>query len=220
MTTYRVVWTPTVPPAPVTSDEARFWAKVELNGDTGCWEWTAALRDGYGRFWLAPRVQAAHRVAYQWLVGPIADGLHLDHLCRNTRCVNPAHLEPVTQRENLMRGVSGEVWRSGLCARGHRVPQGADRGGDCQGCNTLRAARRRKRLGIVQGKGVRLVPAFSPMTVAGTHDPVVATATLAASGVDTSGRNYALVWLRTLPSGRIMLHKANGRGNYQAVVFE
>ena len=77
---------------------------------TGCWEWRAwRCRQGYGHVGFKGKVYGAHRLVYELLVGPIPAGLSLDHLCRNTRCVNPKHLEPVTHRENVMRGV-------GVCA--------------------------------------------------------------------------------------------------------
>ena len=84
---------------------ARFWEKVEKAGDADCWTWTGAKKNlGYGNVRYLGRVLAAHRVAYELLIGPIPDGLVLDHLCRNPRCVNPAHLEPVTQQANTLRG--------------------------------------------------------------------------------------------------------------------
>jgi len=83
--------------------EKRFWAKVEKTET--CWLWTAGRdRYGYGQFWFAGRHVGAHGFAYQLLVGPVPDGLQIDHCCRVRHCVNPAHLEPVTCRENLMRG--------------------------------------------------------------------------------------------------------------------
>lgn len=87
----------------------RFWSRIDRRGPDECWEWIGAVTDnGYGRF--SPRIngvmhrQMAHRVSYEALVGAIPEGLVLDHLCRNRRCVNPTHLEPVTQLENVMRG--------------------------------------------------------------------------------------------------------------------
>jgi hypothetical protein len=79
-------------------------AKIVVD-DAGCWIWTAAKDPtGYGRIWHTGTMKYAHRVAYELLVGPILPGLDLDHLCRVRACVNPLHLEPVTHRENLMRG--------------------------------------------------------------------------------------------------------------------
>lgn len=74
----------------------------------GCWEWRGAIQSaGYGCFELRrDRPLLAHRYAYEELVGPIPDGLQLDHLCRNRRCVNPAHLEPVDHRTNCLRAVA------------------------------------------------------------------------------------------------------------------
>lgn len=89
---------------------------------SGCWEWTGAREAlGYGRFWLNGRMAYAHRVVYELLVEPIPDGLQIDHLCRNACCVNPSHLDVVTQRENLRRGVgfSGLNARKTHCSRGH-----------------------------------------------------------------------------------------------------
>ncbi len=73
----------------------------------GCWIWTGTITNvGYGIFSPIGRRCAAHRWSYEQLIGPIPEGLELDHLCRNRRCVNPMHLEPVTHRENIMRGTS------------------------------------------------------------------------------------------------------------------
>lgn len=87
----------------MSSASARFWAKVEKTET--CWLWTASMgRGNYGRFYDEElRPVSAHRWAYEQLVGPIPDGLTLDHLCRVRHCVNPDHLEPVTQRENVER---------------------------------------------------------------------------------------------------------------------
>lgn len=85
-------------------DWGRFWQYVDV-GD--CWEWIGDVgEDGYGRFYADQRMHRAHRWLYEHMVGPIDTGLDLDHLCRNRPCVNPDHLEPVTRRENLIRGAT------------------------------------------------------------------------------------------------------------------
>lgn len=87
------------------TDAERFWDKVEVNG-TDCWPWLASLKDtGYGQFRYNGRVRPAHRFAYELIIGPIPAGLVIDHLCRNRTCVNPLHLEPVTNEENIRRGL-------------------------------------------------------------------------------------------------------------------
>lgn len=98
----------------------RFWNKVDASGD--CWEWMGAIHKlGYGRFGITQGVQwQAHRFAYTELVGPIPEGLHLDHLCRNRSCVNPDHLEPVTAAENTLRAKPGSRNAAKThCPRGH-----------------------------------------------------------------------------------------------------
>ena len=107
--------------------EERFMAKVAIDETTACWLWTAALdRKGYARFGLNGKNCTAHRVAYELLVGPIPDGLTLDHLCRNRRCVNPAHLEPVTNEENLRRGEWPHNRYKATCKRGHNLTPARD----------------------------------------------------------------------------------------------
>lgn len=68
-----------------------------------CWVWRGGTVNGYGRTSVAGKAVAVHRAAYEVLVGPIPEGLTLDHLCRNRACYNPAHLEPVTLSENVRR---------------------------------------------------------------------------------------------------------------------
>jgi hypothetical protein len=80
----------------------RLFAKVRTVGS--CWQWTASQDGrGYGQIRVGSRVLAAHRVAYELLVGPIPDGLTIDHLCRNRLCLRPSHLEPVSMAENQRR---------------------------------------------------------------------------------------------------------------------
>ena len=99
----------------------RFSNKVRVNPKTGCWEWTAArLSDGYGQFWLQGKHVSAHRFAWRALVSSIPEGMTLDHLCRVRYCVNPAHLEAVSLRENILRGESPSAQN----ARAARCPQG------------------------------------------------------------------------------------------------
>lgn len=90
----------------------RFWEKVNKDGpipehrpDLGpCWVWMAGTdAHGYGHFW-SERYVGAHIWAYTTFVGPVGDGLELDHLCRRVSCCNPSHLEPVTHQENIRRG--------------------------------------------------------------------------------------------------------------------
>lgn len=94
--------------------------KIEIQPN-GCWQWTGNTGRGYGRISANGRPQQAHRVGYELLVGPIPEGLTLDHLCRNRGCVNPAHVEPVTHRENVLRGegVAANRARQTHCKRGH-----------------------------------------------------------------------------------------------------
>lgn len=81
----------------------RFWDKVNKTDD--CWLWLGARHNqGYGHFRLNGKIEKAHRVSYRFVVGDIPKGLQLDHLCKNVACVNPYHLEPVTNRENTSRG--------------------------------------------------------------------------------------------------------------------
>lgn len=127
----------------------RFVEKFRVDDDSPCWLWTAA-RGGkgskdqqYGKFYVNGKLESAHRVAYWLFVGPIPDGLHIDHLCRNRQCVNPAHLEPVTQIVNTLRGVGFTATNARVthCPQGHeydvantyRPPKG---GRGCRKCRT------------------------------------------------------------------------------------
>jgi hypothetical protein len=120
-----------------------------------CWEWTAGCNNsGYGIAYVAPGKQkVAHRALYEELVGSIPEGLDLDHLCRNRRCVRPDHLEPVTRRENLRRGRTLAAVNTAKthCHLGHELTAAnvylrPDRPGRlCRACRRLSDSRRRGR---------------------------------------------------------------------------
>lgn len=146
----------------------RFWSKVDRSaGSDSCWPWLAGLNNmGYGKFSIGSgsrRMVYTHRYAYELTVGTIPPGFTLDHLCHTNdptcaggvtcphrRCVNPAHLEPVTNRENQLRGngVGGRNARKTHCARGHEYtpentymrPDGGGR--QCRTCASLREVKR------------------------------------------------------------------------------
>jgi len=124
----------------------------------GCWTWQGRMfPNGYGDTAWAPN-RYAHRWSYEHFVGPIPEGLTLDHLCRNTRCVNPAHLDPVTHRENILRSPIAPAAvnaRKTHCKHGHSLADARRSGPDgrhrhCRMCEVIynrtyyrrRAARR------------------------------------------------------------------------------
>lgn len=109
-----------------------------------CWEWQGSfLPNGYGRH----KGKLAHRASYELFVGPIPEGLVLDHLCRRTSCVRPDHVEAVTQQENIKRGIVGS---KDVCVNGHIYdaintylrPDGRR---DCRACKRDRERQRRLR---------------------------------------------------------------------------
>jgi len=134
----------------------RFMAKIAIDPKTKCWNWTAAkVRGGYGLFMVDRRGTMAHRWAYERFRGPIEDGGQLDHVCRNPGCVNPAHLEIVSPRENIARGTTAEAnKRRGAsvthCPQGHPYsgsnlyvkPNGRR---ECRACVRASGARYRER---------------------------------------------------------------------------
>lgn len=100
-------------------------AKRSHGEPSGCRVWDGALAKGYGKILLHGRFKGAHRVAYELERGPIPEGLVIDHLCRNPRCINPDHMEVVTHKENTLRGMSGHAVnaRKTHCIRGHEFTE-------------------------------------------------------------------------------------------------
>lgn len=131
--------------------ESRLEAWVDKSGE--CWEWGGYRNeDGYGQIKVEGRMQGAHRVVYEHEIGPIPEGLELDHLCKNRACVNPAHLEPVTGRVNILRGEGfGAVnARKTYCIHGHPFDKAnthIDSRGrrNCRACHRERMRRKRER---------------------------------------------------------------------------
>ena len=139
-------------PRIVTSVADRLLRKVEIV-ESGCWEWRGYIKaDGYGQVADSDRkMRLAHRIAYREFVGPIPDGMTLDHLCRVRHCVNPEHLEPVSQRENTLRGdtITARQAAQTHCKNGHELtPDNIYRrkngGRNCRACSIARSAARRK----------------------------------------------------------------------------
>jgi len=140
------------------TSEELFWAKVDKNGPIPdyaphlgpCWIWTRGLSNGYGSWAYGPKADpirgGAHRYSYEISVGPIPEGLDLDHLCRIPACVNPTHLEPVTSAENTRRGTRHNLHP--YCRYGHPydeantyiVPSTGAR--QCRECNRTQVDRR------------------------------------------------------------------------------
>lgn len=135
----------------MTADEQRRFLAKLMVGD-GCWLWFAARTPaGYGVMRVGGVPSYAHRLAYEWFVGPIPKGLHIDHLCRVRNCVRPDHLEAVTAAENRARGLLGDLGSPIThCKWGHPFSEDNTRiGGDgyryCRACGTRRSAERRQR---------------------------------------------------------------------------
>lgn len=110
--------------SPKQTVEERFWSKVNKDAPKGCWEWTSSHDGRYGTFSLNKRKPKAHRLSFEWSNGPIPDGMQIDHMCWNTRCVNPDHLRLASNAENNQNlsgaratsksGVRGVVWSERL----------------------------------------------------------------------------------------------------------
>lgn len=137
------------------TEEERFTKRIEACRTEGCWIWDKALQgDGYGYFHRTNGgTTYAHIVSWERVNGPVPDGCELDHLCREIRCFNPAHLEPVTHQVNVLRGIGKPAKRAQQthCINGHEfTPENTyltRRGRDCRACHKRRSnewwARRR-----------------------------------------------------------------------------
>ncbi|MFF5842171.1 HNH endonuclease signature motif containing protein [Streptomyces massasporeus] len=130
----------------------RILRRTDRSGE--CWLWTGPLdRHGYAEIKISGRQRLAHRVAYETFIGPIPDGLVIDHRCRVRHCQNPDHLEPVTNRENLLRGVGVAAQNATKthCPQGHPYdeantiirPRGSRRCRACHNASTNRKVRNR-----------------------------------------------------------------------------
>jgi hypothetical protein len=104
--------------------DAMLWRYIGSAEPGACWDWQGSRTNlGYGQLMLRKKTLLAHRVAWQLIRGEIPAGLQLDHLCRNRGCVNPDHLEPVTVRKNILRGMAppAKNARKTQCSRGHEL---------------------------------------------------------------------------------------------------
>lgn len=128
----------------------RFWVKVTVTPG-GCWRWTASgTPAGYGVFYWDGRQGYAHRFSHEHFIGPIPAGFDVDHLCRNRRCVNPAHLQAVTRLVNLHRGMTIPAANAAKdrCPGGHRYDAKntyfrSDGSRVCRACGADRARAKR-----------------------------------------------------------------------------
>lgn len=125
----------------------RFWQKVHKPYPDGCWEWTGRTRDGYGRITINRKYATVHKLVYGFFIGPVSEGKVLDHLCRNTVCCNPSHLEEVTHKVNALRGIGPTAINAAKthCIRGHEytdetvIIRKCDGGRECRLCIKVRS---------------------------------------------------------------------------------
>jgi hypothetical protein len=139
---------------------AKFWSRAVFDDQgygTPCLTWVARrTRAGYGSFVVKRRSRYAHRLSYTAVKGPIPVGLVIDHLCRNRACINPDHLEPVTNRENILRGntIMAANAAKTHCPEGHeytpentrlRTGAGKAQSRECRTCARIKSRARKAR---------------------------------------------------------------------------
>lgn len=150
------------------------WGSIIVGSPDECWPWFRSLStSGYGQFFFNKRLHTAHRVTWELANGPVPEGLQLDHLCRNRRCCNPSHLEPVTGLENIRRSPLCNGSRT-HCPQGH--PYDADnvminsvsKSRMCRTCNYADSnARKRRRRAAFKAQGLTTrgtVPIYRPQS--------------------------------------------------------
>lgn len=135
-----------------TDEQGRFWSRVDRSN--GCWVWTGSKSaDGYGRFYSGGILLFAHRISAVLGGLGLTGGLVIDHLCRNRACCNPGHLEPVTHRENTLRGegITARHAKQTHCSKGHPLEgenlYSYDGGRSCRTCRLKASDRYRDKIG-------------------------------------------------------------------------
>ena len=119
---------------------------------TGCWVWIGSRTlSGYGLVWSSGKRKRAHRLAYETFRSEIPANMTIDHLCRTPICVNPDHMELVTQRENVLRGYAPSAInaRKACCVRGHEFTEANTyrwHGRRCRYCRTCRSEYQKSRV--------------------------------------------------------------------------
>lgn len=143
------------------SPQQRFENNYTPVPESGCWIWLGALVCGYGNLMVNGKTIKAHRFSYEQKYGKIPEGMQLDHLCRVRCCVNPNHLETVTQKENINRGICASTEKT-HCPKGHPYNETNTfrrrnrNSRECRICmrqNLIKSRQRQKNMSIAQACG-------------------------------------------------------------------